>query len=81
MSFSECIIVDKLNYEIIKTSNKNKNLDTTINKMIEDNKLSDNNAGIVFTMHVNGELGCFDVEQNINKNFPKLNQAFLWQNS
>ena len=37
----------ELNYKIIKTSNKNKNLDTTINKMIEDNKLSDNNAGIV----------------------------------
>ena len=57
--------------------NIGKNLDTTINKMIEDNKLSDNNSGIVFTMHVNGELGCFDIEKNINKNFPKVKSGIF----
>ena len=71
----------ELNYEIIKTSDKSENLDDTINKMINDEKLSDENAGIVFTMHVNGELGCFDVEQNINKNFPDIKSGFLGKNS
>ena len=67
----------ELNYKIIKTSDKNKNLDSTINKMINDKKLSDNDAGIVFTMHVNGELGCFDIEKNINKNFPKVKSGIF----
>ena len=53
----------ELNYEIIKTSDKSEDLDDTMNKMINNENLSDKNAGIVFTMHVNGELGCFDVEK------------------
>ena len=67
----------ELNYKIIKTSNKNKNLDSTINKMINDKKLSDNDAGIVFTMHVNGELVVLMLNKILIKIFRKLNQAFF----
>ena len=67
----------ELNYEIIKTSDKSEDLDDTMNKMINNENLSDKNAGIVFTMHVNGELGCFDVEQNINKNFPEIKSGIF----
>ena len=38
-----------------------------ITEMKNLGNLSEKQAGIVFTMHVNGDLGCFKVEQNIKK--------------
>jgi len=67
----------ELNYNIIKTPDKDHNLDLTINKMINDHNLSDISAGIVFTMHVNGELGCFDVEQKIRNKFPGIKSGIF----
>ena len=65
---------DELNFHVLKT-NKVSKLDT-LNQIIshkeEEGFFSNNSAGIVFTMHVNGSLGCFPLEQNFKKNHPNI---------
>jgi ATP-dependent DNA helicase RecQ len=57
----------ELNYEVQKTENKNENLLKNITEMKKIGYLSKEQAGIVFTMHVNNYMGCVGVEENIKK--------------
>ncbi len=57
----------ELNYEVQNTKDKSSYLLKNITEMKNLGNLSEKQAGIVFTMHVNGDLGCFKVEQNIKK--------------
>ena len=57
----------ELSYEVQKTKNKNENLLKNITEMKNIGYLSEEQAGIIFTMHVENYIGCVEVEQNINK--------------
>ena len=62
----------ELNYEIIKTNDKITHLEQIIAEMKEKNILTDGDAGIVFTMHVNSLIGCMTVEQSLNRLYPNV---------
>ncbi len=57
----------ELTYEVQKTKNKNENLLKNITEMKNTGYLSKEQAGIIFTMHVENYMGCIEVEQNIQK--------------
>ena len=57
----------ELNYEVQKTKNKNENLLKNITEMKNLGNLSAEQAGIIFTMHVENYMGCVEVEQNVKK--------------
>ena len=57
----------ELNYEVQNTNDKNNYLLKNITEMKNLGSLSEKQAGIVFTMHVNGDLGCSKIEQDIKK--------------
>ena len=57
----------ELNYDVQTTRNKGENLLNNILEMKNSGTLSNEQAGIVFTMHANNFLGCHTVEQNIKK--------------
>ena len=62
----------ELNYKIIKTNDKITHLEQIIDEMKEKNILTDGDAGIVFTMHVNSSIGCMSVEQSLNRLYPDI---------
>ena len=57
----------ELNYDVQTTKDKNEYLLKNITEMKKSDSLSNEQAGIVFTMHANNFLGCLEVEQNIKK--------------
>ena len=65
------------NFEVIDAMNKKSSLEETIKSFLEKGMPSSQKAGIVFTPHVNGEFGCYEVMTQINKIFPTIKTGFF----
>ena len=71
----------ELSYEVQKTKNKNENLLKNITEMKNTGYLSKEQAGIIFTMHVENYIGCVEVEQTSRNLIKIFLQEYLVESS
>jgi len=69
--------IEEKKFTVTDGNNKQKHLNEIISSFMKKGMPSANKAGIIFTPHVNGEYGCYDVMLNIKNSFPQIKMGIF----